>query len=256
MAACWSRSPRWRWRRASAPTSKRRRIAPARLLVRRGPGALCAHRAGPASPSASWPARARPACRSRQLGMTGGDALTLRGERPISGRKASRTPRRLAAGLHGRRRGVTGEQSRRTPMPMDASEIERLIKARMPDADVTIRDLAGDGDHYAATVSGGIVPRQDAGAAAPDRLRRAEGRDGRRAARARAADRHAGAQLSEIRSSSPGPLGCGRICDTYMRRSTGSPGRTRLALTARRRHPWASSNSSTTRSRATTWCCS
>ncbi|HET9272885.1 MAG TPA: BolA family transcriptional regulator, partial [Methyloceanibacter sp.] len=32
------------------------------------------------------------------------------------------------------------------------NEIERLIKARIPDADVTIRDLAGDGDHYSATV--------------------------------------------------------------------------------------------------------
>ena len=37
-------------------------------------------------------------------------------------------------------------------MAMDASEIERLIKTRIPDAEVTIRDLAGDGDHYAATV--------------------------------------------------------------------------------------------------------
>jgi stress-induced morphogen len=37
-------------------------------------------------------------------------------------------------------------------MAMDAQEIERLIKARIPDAEVTIRDLAGDGDHYAATV--------------------------------------------------------------------------------------------------------
>ena len=37
-------------------------------------------------------------------------------------------------------------------MAMDASEIERLIKVRIPDATVTIRDLAGDGDHYAATV--------------------------------------------------------------------------------------------------------
>ena len=37
-------------------------------------------------------------------------------------------------------------------MPMDAREIERLIKASIPDAEVTIRDLAGDGDHYAATV--------------------------------------------------------------------------------------------------------
>ena len=37
-------------------------------------------------------------------------------------------------------------------MAMDAGEIERLIKVRIPDAEVTIRDLAGDGDHYAATV--------------------------------------------------------------------------------------------------------
>ena len=37
-------------------------------------------------------------------------------------------------------------------MAMHAGEIERLIKSRIPDAEVTIRDLAGDGDHYAATV--------------------------------------------------------------------------------------------------------
>lgn len=37
-------------------------------------------------------------------------------------------------------------------MPMDAAEIESLIKAALPDAEVDIRDLAGDGDHYAATV--------------------------------------------------------------------------------------------------------
>jgi stress-induced morphogen len=37
-------------------------------------------------------------------------------------------------------------------MPMPASEIERLIKAAIPDAEVTIRDLAGDGDPYAARV--------------------------------------------------------------------------------------------------------
>jgi stress-induced morphogen len=35
---------------------------------------------------------------------------------------------------------------------MAAADIERLIKARIPDAQITIRDLAGDGDHYAATV--------------------------------------------------------------------------------------------------------
>jgi stress-induced morphogen len=37
-------------------------------------------------------------------------------------------------------------------MPMDANEIERLIKLRFPDAEVSIRDLAGDGDHYAAHI--------------------------------------------------------------------------------------------------------
>jgi stress-induced morphogen len=35
---------------------------------------------------------------------------------------------------------------------MDATEIERLIKKKLPDAQVTIRDLAGDGDHYAAEI--------------------------------------------------------------------------------------------------------
>jgi stress-induced morphogen len=37
-------------------------------------------------------------------------------------------------------------------MAMDAHDIEALIKAHIPDAVVEIRDLAGDGDHYAATV--------------------------------------------------------------------------------------------------------
>ncbi len=37
-------------------------------------------------------------------------------------------------------------------MAMAANEIESLIKAALPDAKVTVEDLAGDGDHYAATV--------------------------------------------------------------------------------------------------------
>jgi stress-induced morphogen len=48
--------------------------------------------------------------------------------------------------LRGRGRG------RNLEMPMDARDIETMIKAAIPDASVTIRDLAGDGDHYAATV--------------------------------------------------------------------------------------------------------
>ena len=37
-------------------------------------------------------------------------------------------------------------------MAMPAVEIERLIRASIPDSDVTITDLAGDGDHYSARV--------------------------------------------------------------------------------------------------------
>jgi stress-induced morphogen len=37
-------------------------------------------------------------------------------------------------------------------MAMQPAEIEALIKAALPDAQVTIEDLAGDGDHYAASV--------------------------------------------------------------------------------------------------------
>jgi stress-induced morphogen len=38
-------------------------------------------------------------------------------------------------------------------MPMRAEEIEAMIVAAIPDARVEIRDLAGDGDHYAAKVT-------------------------------------------------------------------------------------------------------
>lgn len=37
-------------------------------------------------------------------------------------------------------------------MPMNAGEIEQLIKQALPDAEVSIEDLRGDGDHYAAYV--------------------------------------------------------------------------------------------------------
>ena len=38
-------------------------------------------------------------------------------------------------------------------MAMPAAEIEALIRAALPDAEVTIEDLAGDGDHYLARVT-------------------------------------------------------------------------------------------------------
>lgn len=37
-------------------------------------------------------------------------------------------------------------------MAMSAGDIEKLIKEALPDARVEIQDLAGDGDHYAATI--------------------------------------------------------------------------------------------------------
>ncbi|MDE0800735.1 MAG: BolA family transcriptional regulator [Rhodospirillaceae bacterium] len=38
-------------------------------------------------------------------------------------------------------------------MAMSASEIQDMIKAALPDATITIDDLRGDGDHYAAHVT-------------------------------------------------------------------------------------------------------
>ena len=37
-------------------------------------------------------------------------------------------------------------------MPMSAAEIERVIRDSLPDAQVSIEDLAGDGDHYRAHI--------------------------------------------------------------------------------------------------------
>ena len=38
-------------------------------------------------------------------------------------------------------------------MAMAATEIEAMIRAALPDARISVEDLAGDGDHYAATVT-------------------------------------------------------------------------------------------------------
>ena len=54
-------------------------------------------------------------------------------------------------------RGVSSaeRQSRIAAVPMDPGDIERLIKESLPDAVVSIQDLAGDGDHYAAHIVSG-----------------------------------------------------------------------------------------------------
>ncbi len=38
-------------------------------------------------------------------------------------------------------------------MAMEASEIERMIKEALPDAEIVIDDLRGDGDHYSAKIT-------------------------------------------------------------------------------------------------------
>lgn len=38
-------------------------------------------------------------------------------------------------------------------MPMTADQIETIIRAHIPDAQIVIRDLAGDGDHYQAEIT-------------------------------------------------------------------------------------------------------
>jgi stress-induced morphogen len=41
---------------------------------------------------------------------------------------------------------------RSPPMPMSAPDIERMIKSKIPDATITLTDLAGDNDHWAAHI--------------------------------------------------------------------------------------------------------
>ena len=41
-------------------------------------------------------------------------------------------------------------------MAMDLKEIEKFIKEAMPDASIDIQDLAGDGNHYSATVTSSL----------------------------------------------------------------------------------------------------
>ena len=38
-------------------------------------------------------------------------------------------------------------------MAMNLKEIETLIKEAMPDANIVVQDLAGDGNHYSATIT-------------------------------------------------------------------------------------------------------
>src|ERR1041384_4746094 len=88
--------------------------------------------------------------------MRGGCRPTWRAERAEVFRCASSFPKPGSIPDQVRDRLVRDDawrgRTRKSQMAMDAGEIERLIRAGIPDAEVTIRDLAGDGDTYAATV--------------------------------------------------------------------------------------------------------
>jgi stress-induced morphogen len=58
--------------------------------------------------------------------------------------------RGLVAALHGPR--LKSPNNKEQTMAMAADDIARLIKERFPHAEIKIEDLAGDGDHYAATI--------------------------------------------------------------------------------------------------------
>ena len=112
-----------------------------RLLVRRGPGPL---RAGGAGRRRADPCRRGGGAdggADRHVRRTGFDTAR-RGHNIRAG--VARGARTLLPVLDGGDRGAG--------MAMAANEIEALIKAAIPDARVTVEDLAGDGDHYAATV--------------------------------------------------------------------------------------------------------
>ncbi len=67
------------------------------------------------------------------------------------GRATHSRKRGLAAGLYGATL-TPGQIVEARSMAMDAATIEQLIKQSLPDAQVSIEDLRGDGDHYAAHV--------------------------------------------------------------------------------------------------------
>ena len=81
------------------------------------------------------------------LGYSGSDCAHRRQPGFAAAGRDQAGPRGLAADLH-ECRGIRGFER----MPMAAEEIVALIKQGIPDAEVEMQDLAGDGDHWAATV--------------------------------------------------------------------------------------------------------
>ena len=99
-------------------------------------------------------------------------------------------------------------------MAMQPADIEALIKAALPDAQVTIEDLAGDGDHYAATVVSEAFKGKSRVQQHQIVYAALRGPDGGRVARPGAADLGAGLTGSEQdwdgRPASAAPQSAGR----------------------------------------------
>ena len=90
----------------------------------------------------------------RLIGSVDGDAISLVGEAPIPLAALKSAHEDWLPQLHGSSAKIAAERrSRYSTMSMAADDIARLIKERFPDAEIRIEDLAGDGDHYAATVT-------------------------------------------------------------------------------------------------------
>ncbi len=109
----------------------------------------------PAKGAESFIARAAKAgVPALRIGTTGGSELTLAGATPISLVELGVAHEGWLLPIWPKVPSCDGRHriGRRADMAMTASDIERLIKEALPDAIVDIRDLAGDGDHYAANV--------------------------------------------------------------------------------------------------------
>ena len=139
-----------------------------------------------------------------RLGETGGQTLTLGGETAILlsdlvGNFEDWLPDYMAGAAYpggsgaASARSATRQSEERPQWPWKSSEIERLIKAGIPDAKIDLTDLVGDKDHWSATVISVRIRRQDQVAAASDRLQGARRPYGRSAARPAAHD--AGARI-------------------------------------------------------------
>jgi stress-induced morphogen len=61
-------------------------------------------------------------------------------------------PKTRCIGARQRIEKLESQSFQEHPMAMTAQEIETLVREALPDADIQIQDLAGDGDHYKAVI--------------------------------------------------------------------------------------------------------